>query len=657
MLPRVPPGEKTTPLQYGNTVFLLYDSWYPSVTIYTVIQVSNLSKAYGTQTVFDDVGFTVNAGERIGLVGKNGSGKTTLLRMIIGEARPDTGAISIPNSYRVGYLSQHLRFNKDTVLKEACLGLPPVEDGRDESYKAEAVLMGLGFSMEDFSRQPIDLSGGFQVRLNLAKLLVSEPNLLLLDEPTNYLDIVSIRWLTRFLKEWKEELILITHDREFMDGVTTHTMGIHRNKIRKMAGPTHKYYEQILTEEEVYEQTRIKEEKKRSETEQFINRFRAQATRARLVQSKIKALRRHERLEKMSAIKDLEFEFVVAPFTGKCLVDAKDISFSFAQEGPPLISGLNLNIGKKDRIAVIGRNGKGKTTLLSLLAGELQPLTGEVHHHAQLKLAYFGQTNIQRLSPEKTVEEEILDVQPDHSRGAARKVCGIMMFEGDSALKKVSVLSGGEKSRVLLGKLIVSPANLLLLDEPTNHLDMESVDSLLAAIDAFKGAVVIVTHSEMILSAIASRLIVFDEGKVTLFEGTYQDFLDKGGWKDETVTVRSVPHSAQKGNGTRRKDLKRMKAEVINSRSRTLSPLQSRISEVEEEITLLEQRLGQDTQALIDASSKGHGESIRLLTGAIHESRKKIDTLFDELETLTNQLATKSREFAERLEALKGAEG
>ena len=621
-----------------------------------MIQVSNLSKAYGTQVVFDDVGFTVNAGERIGLVGRNGSGKTTLLRMITGEAKPDAGAISIPNNYRVGYLSQHLQFKKNTVLKEACLGLPPVEDGRDESYKAEAVLMGLGFSIEDFSRQPLDLSGGFQVRLNLAKLLVSEPNLLLLDEPTNYLDIVSIRWLTRFLKEWKGELVLITHDREFMDRVTTHTMGIHRNKMRKMAGPTDKYYLQILTEEEVYEQTRLNEEKKRTETEQFINRFRAQATRARLVQSKIKSLQRHERLEKMSTIKDLEFEFVAAPFTGKCLLDAKNISFAFTPEGPPLIDGLNLTVGKKDRIAVIGKNGKGKTTLLNLLAGELQPLTGEVNHHSQLRLAYFGQTNIQRLSPEKTVEEEILDVQPTYNRGAARKVCGIMMFEGNSALKKVSVLSGGEKSRVLLGKLIVSPANLLLLDEPTNHLDMESVDSLLAAIDAFKGAVVIVTHSEMILCAIASRLIVFDEGKVTLFEGTYQDFLDKGGWKDEVLPVRSVQHSGQKGNGTRRKDLKRMKAEVINNRSRALSPLQSRISKVEEEITLLEQGLGQDTQALIDASVKGDGESIRLLTGSIHESRKKIDARFDELEMLTDQLATKSREFEERLEALKGAE-
>jgi ATP-binding cassette subfamily F protein 3 len=624
-----------------------------------VIQVSNLSKAYGTQVIFDDTGFTVNAGERIGLVGRNGSGKTTLLRMIAGEERPDSGTISIPTNYRVGYLSQHLRFSEDAVLQEACLGLNHAEDGRDESYKAEAVLMGLGFSAEDFSRHPLDLSGGYQVRLNLARLLVSEPDMLLLDEPTNYLDIVSIRWLTRFLKAWKRELILITHDREFMDSVTTHTMGIHRTKIRKIEGPTHKLSQQILMEEEVYEKTRINEEKKRKEAEQFINRFRAQATRARAVQSRIKALRRKETLDKMSGIEDLEFEFVSAPFTGKLLLEAKDLSFSFNPEAPPLIDSVNLTIGKKDRIAVIGKNGKGKTTLLNLLAGELQPLSGTVTRHPHLQLAYFGQNNIRRLDPEKTVEEEILDAQTVYHRGAARNICGIMMFEGDCALKKVKVLSGGEKSRVLLGKLLVSPANLLLLDEPTNHLDMESVDSLLAAIDAFEGAVVIVTHSDMILHALATRLIVFDDDSVKVFEGSYQDFLDRDGWKDERVAA--VPGNGQyswkKIVSENRKDARRIKAELINSRSRALTPLQSRISEVEETITRLEQKIRQDTQDLIQASGKGYGESIRILSMSIHESRQRIDILFDELETLTDQLEVKSREFGERLEALKAGAG
>jgi ATP-binding cassette, subfamily F, member 3 len=411
-------------------------------------------------------------------------------------------------------------------------------------------------------------------------------------------------------------------------------------------------------EEEVHEQTRINEEKKRKDVEQFINRFRAQATRARAVQSKIKALRRNGRLEKMSEIKDLEFEFIRAPFTGKVLIEAQDVSFSFDPDGPLLLNGFNLTIGKRDRIAVVGKNGKGKTTLLNLLAGELKPLSGSVIHHSQLKPAYFGQTNIQRLDPGKTVEEVMIDAHPDNNRKAARTICGIMMFEGDTALKKVTVLSGGEKSRVLLGKLLLSPSNLLLLDEPTNHLDMESVDSMLEAIDAFGGAVVIVTHSEMILHAVATRLIVFDNDSVKLFEGTYQDFLDREGWKEECpIAVGNARNAVQKGNGMSRKDLRRSKAELISSRSRILVPLQARISEVEETITELEQRIEEDTKALVEASVKGDGVTIKRLSRSIHESKTKIEILFDELETLTQDLAVESRNFEEKFEALKTAGG
>ena len=621
-----------------------------------MIQVGNLSKSYGTQVIFDDIGFTVNSGERIGLVGRNGHGKTTLLKMITGEEKPDSGVIGVPNNYSIGYLSQHLSFTEDTVLKEGCLGLKPSDDGRDESYKVESILMGLGFTKEDFSRGPLELSGGYQVRLNLAKLLVSEPNLLLLDEPTNYLDIVSIRWLTRFLRSWKGELILITHDRDFMDGVTTHTMGIHRQKVRKIAGPTQKLYDQILMEEEVYEQTRINEEKKRKEVEQFINRFRAQATKAKAVQSKIKALSKKERLERMAEIKDLEFSFTCAPFTGKTLLEAKDVSFSYAPASAALIERFGITIGKKDRIAVVGKNGRGKTTLLSLLAGELRPQGGSIARHPQTKQAYFGQTNIQRLDPSKTVEQEILDANPDQGRKAARTICGIMMFEGDAALKKVSVLSGGEKSRVLLGRLLVSPTNLLLLDEPTNHLDMESVDSLIEAIDAFDGAVVIVTHSEMILEAVAERLIVFDDDTVSVFDGTYQDFLARGGWRDEEEASPARRQPAEgRGNGAYRKDLRRLKAELIDSRSRTLGPLQSRITGVEEEITSLEGRLEKETHALVDASVKGDGEAIRDLSKSTHEARARIDLLFDELEALADELASRTKEFEQQLAELSEA--
>ncbi len=612
--------------------------------------------------IFDAVSFTVNPGERIGLVGRNGHGKTTLFRMILGEEKPDDGVISVPAGYTVGHLSQQIRFTRPTILEEGCIGLPESEDGRDESYKVKTILTGLGVSPDVFDRDPYELSGGFQIRLNLAKVLVESPDLLLLDEPTNYLDIVSIRWLTQFLRNWKNELILITHDRDFMDSVTTHTMGIHRCKIRKTAGPTQKLYDQLLQEEEVYEQTRINEDKKRKETEQFINRFRAQATRARAVQSKIKALRKKGALDKISAIKNLDFEFNAAPFTGKFLLEVGNISFAFAPE-EPLLSGFSMAVGKNDVIAVIGKNGKGKTTLLNLLAGELCPSQGAVTCHPKLKLAYFGQTNINRLNPGKTVEDEILDALPEFNRKVARTICGIMMFDGDKALKKVEVLSGGEKSRVLLGKLLVSPANLLLLDEPTNHLDMESIDSLVEALTAFDGAVIIVTHSEMILHALATRLVIFDNDQVSVFDGTYQDFLDRVGWADEPPIQRAA--SKEKINSANaelctlnavrsKKDMRRLRADLIGDRGRVLGSLKDRITEIEGTIIELERRVNDDTVTLLDVSVKGDGAAIKSLLKSLHATKGQIDAFFDDMAVLTAELESKTKEFDQRMSQFAG---
>jgi len=617
-----------------------------------MLKVSGLEKTYGRQVIFDNVSFVINPGERVGLVGRNGHGKTTLFRMILGEEHPDAGVISVPNYYTIGHLSQHIHFTEDTVLKEGCLSLPVSEDGIDESYKVETILMGLGFSVDDFNRNPNEFSGGYQVRLNLAKVLVSEPNLLLLDEPTNYLDIVSVRWLTRFLRAWRDEMIIITHDRDFMDSVTTHTMGIHRCKMRKIAGPTQKLYQQILQEEEIHEKTRINDEKKRSEVEEFINRFRAKATKAKAVQSRIKALEKMEKLDKLSDIRTLDFSFKSAPFPGKWLMSATNISFSYNQNEVPLINGLNIAVGKNDRIAIIGKNGKGKTTLLNLLAGELQPQTGTVQHNQNLNIAYFGQTNINRLTPQKTVEMEIMDTHPDCNRGVARKICGIMMFDGDKALKKVSVLSGGEKSRVLLGKLLVSPANLLLLDEPTNHLDMDSIDSLVEAIEAFDGGVIIVTHSELILNSVATRLIVFDNGKVELFEGTYQEFLDLVGWESEREAEGSRPSNRQNKN-INKKEMRRLRAQLTEDRSKTLGPLQTKIAEREKTIMLLEKDVERESCSLVEASEKGDGEAIAKLSISIHTLNNRIEILFKELESLTAEYDTKSKEFEQRMGGLQ----
>ena len=616
-----------------------------------MIQVNNLDKYYGRQVIFEKAGFTLNPGERVGLVGRNGHGKSTLFKMILGEERPDSGSISVPNGYKIGHLSQHISFTEDTVLKEACLSLPENEDGIDETYKAETILTGLGFALEDLTLNPMDLSGGYQVRLNLAKALVSDPNLLLLDEPTNYLDIVSLRWLTKFLRNWKKELIIITHDRDFMDGVTTHTMAIHRCKMRKEAGPTEKVYQQLLMEEEIHEKSRVNDDKKRKETEDFINRFRAKASKASAVQSRIKALQKKDRLEKLTEIKGLDFSFKAAPFTGKVLMEVNDLSFSFDKESSPLIEGLTFSVGKKDRIAIIGKNGKGKTTLLNLLAKELKTETGSVSHHTQLQTAYFGQTNINRLTLHKTIEEEIMDVHSDVGRGAARKICGIMMFPGDHAVKKISVLSGGEKSRVLLGKLLVSPANMLLLDEPTNHLDMESNDSLVEAIDAFNGSVIVVTHSEMMLHALATRLIVFDDGKVTLFEGTYQEFLDRVGWKSENESETPRIKKAR-NNSVNKKQLRRERAELLNKKSKTMGGLQKSIDGAEKEVLRLEEKIERENQEIREASLKGEGEAIKILTKKLHESKSRLDAVFARLDLLRSEIEDRTKEFEEELENL-----
>jgi ATP-binding cassette subfamily F protein 3 len=622
------------------------DPWPLTLYYYCVLTVSNLFKSYGEHVIFDNVTFTVGELERVGLVGRNGSGKTTLFRLLLGEEQYDSGTITMPRYYTIGHLSQHVDFTRPTVLEEACRDLKHEEDGRDTTYKVKAILLGLGFSEADFRRNPLELSSGFQIRLNLARVLSGQPNLLLLDEPTNYLDIVSVRWLTRFLREWRNELILITHDRAFMDSVTTHTMGIHRNRIRKVPGPTSKLYEQIMAEEEVHEKTRVHEERRRKELEQFINRFRAQATRARAVQSRIRALQKKERLQKLDKPRNLDFEFPHAPFHGKWLLEVHDISFSFDGDHSPLISGLSMAVGRKDRIGIIGKNGKGKTTLLNLLAGELKPLDGFITLHENLKTAYFGQTNIDRLDPNNTVQEEVLSANGELSPNVVRNICGAMLFEGGAALKKVGVLSGGEKSRVLLAKLLTTPANLLLLDEPTNHLDMESVDSLIDAMEAFPGSVLIATHSEMVLHAAATRLVVFDGDRPWFFEGTYQDFLDRIGWKDEgndPGTPVQMPE-AQKRKAEK-KDLRRLRAEMISNRSRTLSPLQERIRGLEEQIISLEEQVKEDNMTLLRASQQGSGKTIAALSISIHESRKQIESLFEELEGLSVELHLKSREF------------
>lgn len=614
-----------------------------------MISINNVCKSFGAQVLFSDLSFTINRRERVGLVGRNGHGKTTLLRMIVEEESFDSGEIAIPRRYRIGHLRQHLEFTQPTVLEEASLGLP--DDQMDETWRAERILAGLGFTDADMQKPPAIFSGGYQVRLNLARLIVSQPDLLLLDEPTNYLDVVSIRWLTRFLRTWPSELLLVTHDRSFMDGVVTHTVAIHRNRAKKIAGSTAKLYEQILQEEEIYEKTRANDEKKRKEIERFVARFRAKNTLATRVQSRIKYLQKHKPLDALQRIQTLDFSFRSERFPGKVMTSAKRISFAY-DDGPELISGLDLEIHKHDRICVMGQNGKGKSTLLRLLAGQLQPRAGEIVPHPRLDTGYFAQTNVDTLNPGNTVVEEIMSADRDCLPQTARDIAGAMMFEQNNALKRISVLSGGEKSRVMLGKLIVAPFHMLLLDEPTNHLDMDSCDSLLAAIDAFDGAVVMVTHNEMFLHTLATRFIVFDRGQVVLYDRTYQDFLDDVGWEMDESLGAKTKRSAASAPPMGRKAARQERARLAQERERAVGPLQKRVTELEKQITRLESEAKTDLGALEAASMTGDAKAIAELSRKHGELEGTIEGLYADLETATEELDLRTVEFDGRIDKL-----
>ncbi|MFH0975271.1 MAG: ABC-F family ATP-binding cassette domain-containing protein [Spirochaetota bacterium] len=500
-----------------------------------MIKISGLNKAFREQVLFDDLSLSVNRGEKIGLVGRNGHGKSTLFQMILGNIDADSGTISAPKNYRIGHLEQHLHFSKPTVLEECCLGLPPDEEY--ETWQAEKILSGLGFSEPDLERAPSEFSGGYQIRMNLAKLLVSRPDMLMLDEPNNYLDIVAIRWLEDFLKSWEGEFILITHDRSFMDSVVTHVAAIHRTKARKIEGDTEKLYSLINQEEEIYEKTRLNEAKKRRQEEMFIARFKARASFASRTQSRVKKLEKQGEMKALDNIEDLELYFNSADFAASQMMSAENISFSYNGKEPFLIDGFSIGIGRRDRVCIIGKNGKGKSTLLKLLAGELKPVSGRINKHPVLEEGYFGQTNKIDLDDKKTIVEELRSADKACSEYKARCIAGGLMFSGDNALKKIKVLSGGEKSRVLLGKILVTPCHILFLDEPTNHLDMQSCDSLIEAIDNFDGSMVMVTHNEAHLRAVATKLIVFDNDTITVYTGTYDEFLNDIGWSDEELKI------------------------------------------------------------------------------------------------------------------------
>ncbi|MBU0720353.1 ABC-F family ATP-binding cassette domain-containing protein [bacterium] len=611
-----------------------------------MIQLTNISKSFSSQELFSNLNFKLNPGNHIGLVGRNGSGKSTLFKLILGEESADGGDVSIPKGYKIGSLKQHLTFSEKTLREEAALALS--EEMQYDLYRVEKILFGLGFTQEDLEKDPLSFSGGYQIRINLAKLLVTEPNLLLLDEPTNYLDIVSLRWLKKFLRNFEGELILITHNRDFMDSVVTHTMGIVRKNLHIIEGDTHKFYEQLNANDELHEKQKIAQDKKVKELEDFIARNKARASTAALAQSKVKQLEKMDRLDDLGFDSSLKFDFNFKDTPAKVLLDVKDLSFGYTPQNI-LFKNISFALEKGECIGIIGKNGKGKSTLLNTIAGELKQLSGEVHLHSSSSFAHFGQTNINHLNLESTVLDEVYSANPKLGAGAIRSICGSMMFSKDNAEKKISLLSGGEKSRVMLGKILAREVNVLFLDEPTNHLDMDSIEALTVAINNFKGSVIIVTHSEEMLRRVCDRLIIFAKEGAEYFDGGYDLFLEKIGWEEEEPEVKVK--AARKLN---KHEIKKLRAALVQERSKQTAHLKKEVENLEKFILESEEMLEIYHEELIVASNNSDSSKVMELSQLVSKTENEVEKKFERLEVVQTQLDALLETYEQKLAELEG---
>jgi ATP-binding cassette subfamily F protein 3 len=616
-----------------------------------MIQLTNIEKTYGTQELFTNVNLRMNSGQRIGLVGRNGSGKSTLFKLILGEEFYDDGELSIPKNYKIGSLKQHLEFHEKTLVDEVSLSL--ADDDKFSVYKVEKILFGLGFVQDELDKSPLSFSGGFQIRINLAKLLITEPNLLLLDEPTNYLDILSLRWLKVFLKSFDGEVILITHDRDFMDAVTTHTMGLNRKSLSIIAGNTHKFYDQLKSEDELYDKQKLSQDKKVKELEEFIAKNKARASTAAQAQSKVKLLDKMDRMDDLGFDSTLKFNFNFKDTPAKVLLDIKNLTFGYSSDNI-LFKDVSFTLNKGQVIGIIGKNGKGKSTLLNTIAQELKQISGSVEYHGSAEAGHFGQTNIAHLNPKNNVMDEIYLGNSKLAESTVRNICGSMMFTGDSAKKSISLLSGGEKSRVMLGQIIAREVNVLFLDEPTNHLDMDSIDALTIAIQNFAGSAIIVTHSEELLRRVCDRLIVFANDKAEYFDGNYDEFLEKIGWEEEidTTLARKEDKKVVETPNMNKKENKKQRSFLVQERSKLTAPLKKEVEKSENSIIKNEELVEKLQKELTVASNQGDNSKVIELSRDVTNSEKEIEESFERLEISQEKLDVILEEYELKLEEI-----
>jgi len=532
-----------------------------------MISINNLSIQFSGESLFDHISFIINDKDRIGLVGKNGAGKSTLLKIIKGLQRADEGEVILPDGYSVGYLPQEMDIHSaGSVIEEAMNAFTEVvhleqkivlyekEIGERSDYESasyhklirkhseaieryhliggqavhvniEKVLSGLGFEREEFDRKLSTFSSGWQMRVEIAKILLQQHDVILLDEPTNHLDIDSIQWLEEFLATFKGAVVLVSHDRAFLDNVTKRSIEISQGKLYDYKANYSEYV--VMREERMESQlaTHNNQQRQIRQIERFVERFRSKSTKAKQVQSRIKMLEKIDLVEvDMVDESGIRFRFPPAPHSGKIILEGKKLNKDYPQKR--VLNELTFSVIKNDRIAFVGKNGEGKTTLSKVLTGQVD-FTGELKFGHNVVIGYYAQNQSDYLDPDKTVFQTIDEIAVGDIRPRIKGILGGFLFSGDDIDKKVKVLSGGEKSRLSLAKLLLTPANLLILDEPTNHLDMHSKDVLKSALLQYNGTLILVSHDRDFLQGLTNRVFEFRHGMIKEYLGDIYDFLEQ----------------------------------------------------------------------------------------------------------------------------------
>jgi ATP-binding cassette, subfamily F, member 3 len=637
-----------------------------------MLQLGGAGKRFGHKLLFDELDWLVTPRERTGLVGGNGTGKSTLLKVIAGIEPLDYGSLSATRGIRIGYLPQDgLQVSGCSVFAEAMSVFADLMDleqeletltGRmsdidpngeeyrqvadrfervDSEFRARdgyaieaqvgAVLAGLGFRKQDWLRRTEEFSGGWQMRIALAKLLLEKPNLLLLDEPTNHLDLEARNWLEDYLTNYQFAYILISHDRYFLDVTVNKIAEIWNKKVQFYTGGYEKYKQQKAERLVQLEAAYKNQQDRIQQLETFINRFRYQATKAKQVQSRIKELEKIERIELPAEEKTIHFSFPQPKPSGRVVAQMKDVAKSYGVK--QVFSGANFTIERGDRIALVGVNGAGKSTLIKLLAGAEPLSAGEyiLGHNAEPD--YFAQDQYKELDPNARVVDDLSEVAPRSTQTELRNLLGCFLFSEDDVFKRIGVLSGGERNRYALGRMLLHPSNFLLLDEPTNHLDMRAKDVLLVALEEFTGTIVFVSHDRYFLEHLATRVFEIADGEVRVYPGNFADYIwRKQGGAEKAPTLKDVlvavppaepiPMPARAAAGKRMNPIK-------------LKQMQDHAQELEEHIAALEAQIQQSELSLSDFV--GADEATRL-SGVLEAQRAELDRAMSEWEEVTHEI-------------------